>query len=367
MKTKVIGKVLITLITTSGLVFSHGLYAATKEEAKSAAREALTKKSDDSDSQKALEEVFEAAENNYSLLKKGGMALNYSFSYSYFADQSIDLDIQSGRIIAADTSTSANHSFTNTFTFDYGLLNNLTASVSLPLVAKFETTEDINSYALGDISLSLRWQPWAVVPGELNKTLFATFSTKTGESPYEIKIDEELSTGSGYYSLGFGGSASKVLDPVVLFGSLSYTHNFIVEDLYQARSGRILEAVDPGDSYSLSGGFAYSLSYDVSLTASVQGSYSDSTIFDFVDTRTVRNVGTEDDPVEVVTVLDNKAELGQQFSGVMNFALGIRIDHSTIMNINTGFGLTEDSPDMVVGISMPLDISGLKDFSSSEQ
>jgi hypothetical protein len=33
--------------------------------------------------------------------------------------------------------------------------------------------------------------------------------------------------------------------------------------------------------------------------------------------------------------------------------------------VNTGFGLTEDSPDMVLGFSMPLDISGLKDFSQN--
>ncbi|HLT05445.1 MAG TPA: transporter, partial [Pseudomonas sp.] len=35
------------------------------------AREALTKKEEDADSAKALEEVFQAAEQSYTLLKKG--------------------------------------------------------------------------------------------------------------------------------------------------------------------------------------------------------------------------------------------------------------------------------------------------------
>lgn len=50
-----------------------------------------------------------------------------------------------------------------------------------------------------------------------------------------------------------------------------------------------------------------------------------------------------------------------QMSGLMNFAMGIRTGESTIVNYSVGFGLTEESPDVLVGISMPLDISGLKE------
>lgn len=348
--------IMIACVLMSGTAFVWG------DASKDKARDALAKQEGDTDAQQALEEVFEAAENNYSLLKKGEKSLTYSFSYSYFGDQAIDLNVAGSVISSASVSPSLNHSFTNTFSFDYGLLNNLTASVSLPLIAKFETQEDVTGYGMGDVSLSLRWQPWPVVPGGLNKTLFANFSTATGDSPYEIIIDEELSTGSGYYSLGFGGSVSKVLDPVVLFGSLSYTHNFDVDQLHQVRGGRQLEAVEPGDSYSVSGGFAYSLSYDVSLTTSIQGSFSEESVFDFTDTITRIDVGTEEEPKERIIVLDNKATTQESFSGVMNFALGVRVSPTTIVNVNAGFGLTEDSPDMLVGFSMPLDISGLKRF-----
>jgi len=352
---------LVWACSCASLLLSNNLYAETKQDA----RDALAKSDSDADSQQALEEVFEAAENNYTLLKKGGKSLNYNFSYSYFGDQSIDLRVENSQVRALDVAQSANHTFTNSFTFDYGLLNNLTMSVSVPLVAKFDTVDDVSSYAMGDMGLSFRWQPWPSVPGELNKTLFANIGLATGESPYEIILGEELSTGSGGYSLGFGASVSKVLDPVVLFTSLSYTHNFNIDELNQVRSGRILEAIEPGDSYSLSGGFAYSLSYDVSMTTSIQASYSDGSVFDFENSVTESVVSTDPNTGEALTVRivnDNKAETGDQFSGIMNMALGIRVSPTTIVNVNTGFGLTEDSPDMIVGFSMPLDISGLKTF-----
>jgi hypothetical protein len=90
-------------------------------------------------------------------------------------------------------------------------------------------------------------------------------------------------------------------------------------------------------------GFAYSLSYDVSLSVSFQASYNDETTF-------VLKRGNE-------TI---NSTLGSQVTGIMNFALGIRISPKTITNINVGFGLTESAPDFLIGFSMPIDIEGIK-------
>ena len=54
------------------------------------AREALSKKEDDADSTKALEEVFQAAEKSYTLLKKGERTLTYGFDYSLTRDTLIE-------------------------------------------------------------------------------------------------------------------------------------------------------------------------------------------------------------------------------------------------------------------------------------
>ena len=128
------------------------------------AREALTKQSTDADSEQALEEVFEAAESNYSLMKKGGLGLNYSFDYSYYADQRLSLLIApqldasgdptgSSNILSADVSPSSSHTFTNSFSLDYGLLDNVTIGGRLPLIAKFDTERSITNFAMGDFRL----------------------------------------------------------------------------------------------------------------------------------------------------------------------------------------------------------------------
>lgn len=320
----------------------------------SKAREALSKQDNDADTEKALEEVFQAAEKNYSLLRRGGVSLNYNFDYTYYGDQRIDLVIEpnldsngvptgTSSIRSADVSPVASHTYTNAFTLDYGILNNLTLSGRLPLVAKYDTEEDLTSYGLGDISGSLRWQPFEYVPGRMSQTYFGSLKLKTGDSPYEIDLNKNLSTGSGYYSLTGGVSVSNVMDPVVLFGSASYSYNVTESDLNQVRSGAVLKEVDPGNTLSFSMGFAYSLSYDVSLSASFQGSYNDKTTFKLYSGGETRT-----------------STAGSQMSGIMNFALGVRVSPKTIANINVGFGLTELSPDFILGLSLPIDIEGVK-------
>ena len=320
----------------------------------SEARDALTKQESDADTERALEEVFEAAENSYSLLKQGGLGLNYAFDYSYYGDQRIGLIIEpqvdsdgqitgSSSILSADVNPSATHTFTNSFSLDYGLMDNITIGGRMPLIAKFDSEADITNFSMGDISGTVRWQPWGIVPGTMSKTLFSSVKLKTGDSPYEIDNSKHLSSGSGYYSISGGASVSKVLDPVVLFGSGTYGYNFAETDLNQLRDGSVLREVHPGSSLSGSMGFAYSLSYDVSLSVSFQASYND-------ETRFVLQRGNE-------TV---DSTVGSQVTGLMNFALGVRVSPKTITNINVGFGMTESAPDFLVGFSMPIDIEGIK-------
>ncbi|UTW46832.1 transporter [Bacterioplanoides sp. SCSIO 12839] len=323
------------------------------------AREALAKQDSDADTEKALEQVFEAAEKNYSLLKRGGMSLNYNFDYSYFGDQRINLVVETpldedgqptgSQIIRnADVTPVASHTFTNSITFDYGLYDNITLSGRLPLVAKFETGDETRAYSIGDLTGTTRWQPFEYIPGKMSSTFFGTMRLKTGDSPYEIDLARRLSTGSGTNGLSAGVSVSKVLDPVVLFGSGTLGYNFPEKGLDQVRGGAVLEEVHPGNNLSFSMGFAYSLSYDVSLSASFQGSYND-------ETRFVLDQGGE----------TRSSTVGSQMTGIMNFALGVRVSPKTIANINVGYGVTELAPDIILGLSLPIDIEGVKPSSSN--
>ena len=74
--------------------------------------------------------------------------------------------------------------------------------------------------------------------------MFASLKTRTGSSPYEIDLNKQLSTGSGYYALSGGVSLSKVLDPVVLFGSVNVGCGIPIDGLDQVRGGALLFEVE---------------------------------------------------------------------------------------------------------------------------
>ncbi|WP_290518363.1 transporter [Alcanivorax sp.] len=319
------------------LLAHHVAWAAEVDEA----REALQTTDEDVTQEKNLEEVFLAAEKQYSLLPSGEMSLNFSANYNYYRDDRIDIaiDENTGNISRFRIEQDAQHAFSSSLSLDYGIWNNLTFNTRLPVSYKYDTQKDVSQAALGDVSFSLRYQPFPVKPGAMNTTLYTTLSTPTGDSPYDINVNEEVSSGSGYYSVGAGVSASKVIDPVVLFGSLGYTYAFDASGLNQNRGGEILNEVQPGDSVNMSMGLAYSLSYEVSLSASYQQSYNFETNFLFED----YTAASEDST-----------------SSVINTSLGLRTSSNRIVNLSFGFGLTEDSPDVLLGLSLPIDFSGLK-------
>ncbi|MDO7483898.1 hypothetical protein Q5X45_14045 [Acinetobacter baumannii] len=303
------------------------------------AANALQKKEGDATQETNLQEVFTSNERQYSLIKKGVISSYYDLDYTYYRDTRIDLALadNSSQLNRLRVEEDANHTLTNSFTFQYGVLDNLTLSATLPFVAKSEIIRDTTTAGLGDISLGARWEPFPLKQGRLPLVLFGSVSTKTGDSPYEIGLDE-LSTGKGYYSVGVGASTRKYIDPVVLFASASANYGFKESGLNQARGSRTLTSFDPGISGGFSFGFAYSFNYDVSLTMSYQQSFNMDAEFQFENGESYKSP--------------------DQSSAMLSFALGVRVSPETIVNGTVGIGLTEDAPDISLGLSFPLDILG---------
>ncbi len=322
----------------SNVVDTNAAAPAPNSEAHQAAS-ALQKKEGDASQETNLQEVFTSNERQYSLIKKGVISSYYDLDYTYYRDARIDLALSdnSSQLNRLRVEEDANHTLTNSFTFQYGVLDNLTLSATLPFVAKSEIIKDKTTAGLGDISFGARWEPFPLKQGRLPLVLFGSVSTKTGDSPYEIGIDE-LSTGKGYYSVGVGASTRKYIDPVVLFASASANYGFKESGLNQARGSRILESFDPGISGGFSFGFAYSFNYDVSLTMSYQQSFNTNAEFQFNNGESYKSP--------------------DQSSGMLSFALGVRVSPETIVNGTDGIGLTEDAPDISLGLSFPLDILG---------
>lgn len=310
------------------------------------ARQVLQQQTDDASTEKNLEEVFQASEKTYSLLKAGKVGLLFDVDYSYYRDSRIDIAISenSSTLTRFRIEEDAQNTFTNNLELSYGVRDNLTFTASLPFVAKFDTQSDLQVYGLGDIGLGVRWQPIPLKRGLPTTTLFAGLSTASGDSPYKLNLSQDLSTGKGYYSLSAGVSVSKVTDPIVLFGSASFSTNTRISGLDQNRGGRVLTTVEPGDSIGFAMGLAYALNYDVSMTASYQQSYSFSSTYSF----------KPDDSNPQGAVVNT----APQTSGSLNFSLGLRTDSSRIVNVSLGYGLTEDTPDITLGFSMPIDFLG---------
>jgi hypothetical protein len=305
------------------------------------ASSALKQKTTDTTTAKSLDETFTASERQYSLSKRGSYSLIYDLGYSYFANTALDLalDSNSSTITRLRVENNAQHAITNTFTLQYGLLNNVTLTASLPMVTKYNPPTAATTAGLGDVNFGARWEPFPLGTTPLPITLFGTLTTPTGDSPYDINPLTELSTGQGYYSLGGGVSTRKYIDPIVLFGTLSMNYGLQKNGLNFISGNRVLTDVTPGYTTGIGFGFAYSLNYDVSLTISYQQSFVFGSQFKFSD-------GTISHPTN-------------SSSATLNSSLGIRVSPKTIVNFSLGFGLTPDSPNVVLGLSLPLDFLGL--------
>ncbi|MCL6242267.1 putative pilus system protein FilC [Acinetobacter amyesii] len=299
---------------------------------------ALQQQEGDASQEANLQEVFSSNERQYSLIKKGEISSFYDIDYTYYRDTQLDMEMAQGQLYQLRVQENATHSMTNTFTVQYGVMDNLTFSASVPLVAKTDLLKDTSTAGLGDISLGARWEPFPLKQGRLPLILFGNLSTKTGDSPYEVNATKDLATGKGYYSVGIGASTRKYIDPVVLFASVSANYGFKETGLNQKRGLRTIEEFEPGISGGFAFGFAYSFNYDVSLTMSYQQSFNTGAEFTY-------SSGESYSPAD-------------QTSSTLAISLGVRVSPDTIVNGTVGLGLTEDAPDVSLGLSFPLDILG---------
>lgn len=301
-----------------------------------AARDALGKKDGDVDQAALLKETLTASDKQYSLLKKGKWAATYDLTYSYTGQQQIDAKFTDSTLTLFKIENTRSHTITNTVSVDYGLLDNLTGNVSLPLVSKYSesTTFSGMSHGFGDLNVGARWQPFEMRRDAPSITTSATVRLPTGRSPYRTIDGQNLSTGSGTAGLTLGVNASKIIDPIALFGSASVGVSMPARHINQVRDNVTLVAVHPGPSLTLGGGFAYALSYDVSTTMSLQESLSF--------------------PSKLVFEDGTSSRTSVQTSGMFNLGLGVRTSPQNTINMTLGIGLTSDSPDFTLGMNMPL-------------
>ena len=309
---------------------------STTAVASDAARQALGKQDGDVDQAALLKETLTASDKQYALLKQGKWSATFDFSYAYTGQQQIDAKFTDSTLTLFKITNTRAHTFTNTLALERGLRDNLTGSLSLPLVSKYAESSSFSgtSHSWGDLQAGLRWQPFESKRNTASFTTSAGLRLPTGRSPFKVMDGQNLATGSGTAGLTLGANTSRIIDPIALFGSLNVGLSMPARHLSQVRDGVVLKEVHPGPSVGFGVGFAYALSYDVSTTMSLQESVS-------LPTTLVLGDGTR-----------NRTSV--QASAMFNIGLGVRTSPQTTYNLTLGIGLTSDSPDFTLGVNLPL-------------
>ncbi|RLA85068.1 MAG: hypothetical protein DRG31_03920 [Deltaproteobacteria bacterium] len=283
------------------------------------------------------------AEQGGVLLPKGALVLEPSIKYSHFSRHRIAISgfsileaIVIGRIEVRDVKRDI---LQFSLTGRYGLTNRLELEAEVPYL--FVHYRDlrraegdggpykVSDNDIGDVEGGIYyhlirekgWVPDIVVNLRVK--------APTGKDPYEVEREgnrlKELPTGNGHWGLSGGFTMVKASDPAVFFAGLNYQWN-IERDV-----GKGYGKIDPGDSVEYSLGMAYALSERFSLSTSFQQR---------ITFETEQN--GKEDPETYMNVAS------------VNFGLNYSLSKTAGLNINVGIGLTEDSPDFEVTVSVPL-------------
>ncbi|AVE03440.1 MULTISPECIES: hypothetical protein [Pseudomonas] len=201
---------------------------------------------------------------------------------------------------------------------------------------------------LGDVNFGVAYKFLDETPSLPDAVVSLRVKAPTGKDPFGIKLvkqpdndnlflPESLPTGNGVWSITPGISLVKTFDPAVLFGSLSYTHNFeesfddISSDVNQKVGGK----VRLGDSFQIGAGVAFALNEKMSMSFSVS---------DLVQ----RQSKLKPDGRDWQSVVSSDANAGY-------FNVGMTIAASDNLTIvpNLAIGITPDAPSFSFSLKFP--------------
>jgi hypothetical protein len=267
-----------------------------------ATREPPGPPSRDDDPARALERIL--VTRGGLLLPKYAMELEPRLLYAHSGTSSVSTE--------RDTVTTA-------MTFRIGLPFDAQAELRVPYVVVDETTFDRTS-GLGDVTLSFTKEilrEAGRVPGLLAT---ARWTPPTAE---DDPVPGRLATGSGSHVVEGQLTAVKTQDPLVFFGTLSYTA------AVGRRSSHV--EVEPGDVLGVKLGSL--------LAASPQTSLGVALTLAFVDELKLRG---------------RSVRSTDQTIGVVELSVGQIVSRRMILDVAVEIGVTDDAPDLGLRISLPI-------------
>ncbi|KWN84538.1 hypothetical protein WM24_16425 [Burkholderia ubonensis] len=245
----------------------------------------------------------------------------------------------------------------------YGLTERISVDADVPYMYRTSTfmnggaggaantlsDTSVNSHALGDVNFGLYYQfvkEHGSVPDIVGSL---RVKAPTGTSPFGIKLlqadpnntnlvaPSKLPTGTGFWSITAGVSVLKTYDPVVLFGSVSYTYNVAhsFSDISSVVGQTQPAKVKLGDIVQFGGGVALAFSErdsaSIAYTMAIEPS-----------TRTQAPGGSW-----------QRVPGSQTTASTLGFGLNHVFNKHLTMNASVAIGLTPDAPNFVVGLRFP--------------
>jgi long-subunit fatty acid transport protein len=291
------------------------------------------------------------------LTPSGHFSIEPTFEYAASANNRLTFSgielIPGLQLGAISAQTAQRDTFFFSPTFRYGLNSRFEVEVTVPLLYRHDNiqvvqqrdeqivrTLDLRQYALGDVEMGLRYQlnP-ATGPDKPIWILSLHVKSNTGIGPYDVGYDEfgiatGLATGSGFWGVEPGVSFLLPSDPVVIYGSLNYLHQF-KRNLNKEVGGSLVQEVRPGEAILGNIGFGFSLNPRFSFSLGYSHSY-------IMPTMTYIGSGPE-------------YSTGQQI-GTLDLGMSYRLNSKTSVNLNFQFGVTPDAPNLNATLRIPFSI-----------
>ena len=240
----------------------------------------------------------------------------------------------------------------------FGLTSRLEVEARIPYVYRndhvttvaaqnnnFQQNSSLYGNGIGDVEFAARYQ---LNYGRNGWPIFVAntrLKPPTGKGPYDVAYDvnavaQDLPTGSGFWGLEGGVTMLYPTDPAIIFGSLTYLHNFsrnIDKTFGSAGSALHVGNVIPGDSIGAALGFGLSLN----PRFSVSFGYSHNYIF-----KTTAFEGTSG-----ATEIKSISQPLQAGSLLMGWSF--RLSDRLTLNNSFQFGVTSDAPDLQIVFRVP--------------
>lgn len=299
------------------------------------------------------------------LTPKGKFVMETGLQYSYSSSNRVSIvgyTIIPALVIGLiDVREVKRNTFTGTLTGRWGLTNRLELEAKLPYVYRSDDqlVRPLNlgagrdelfsssGHGIGDIEVTGRYQ---FNEGGVDKPYFIgtmRLKSRTGKDPFEVltdtseapelitnRIEAELPTGSGFYTVQPGLTMLYPTDPAVFFGSVSYQYNIKRSGVtLNTTQGDIkLGEVEPGGVF----GFNFGMGLALNERSSFSIGYDHSSVGK-----------TKINGSDAINAI--RTQLGSLLLGYSQ-----RLSSTSSLNLSVGIGVTRDTPDVTLGLRMPM-------------